>query len=144
RHSCCPLLILAAGEAVHSEHGCREQQGDDRNRHSHGTGVTELALPERRVEQLLTHHQGAAVWPPCRVQCLYVDEQVQRDDADVDVGGLHVVANQRQGDGDRRPPPACTIDAGGFVCLCRHAFDSCDEQEHVETDEPPQHHEHRH
>src|SRR5699024_4105160 len=69
-------------------------------------------------------------------------EQVQGEDADVDVGGLDVVPDQRDGDRRGHPEPSGAVDPGGLVDFGGYSLDRGNEQQHVEADQSPHHDQH--
>ena len=81
--------------------------------------------------------------PPPGLSACHVDERVEGQDAQVDVGGLDVVADQRDRDRPRRPDPAGAVQPDRVVVVRRDPLDRCDEQHHVEAHEAPDDHEHR-
>ena len=126
------------------EHDGGERQGGGGEEHAHRAGQAELALLEGGVEQVLGHREGGVLGAAAGVEGGHVDERVEREDAEVDVGGLDGVAHHRQGDHHRHPDAARAVDAGGVVQLGRDALDGGDEQHHVEADEAPDDDEHGH
>ena len=76
------------------------------------------------------------------VQCGHVDEGVQGQDAHVDVGGLDVVPDQRNGDGDGGAEPSGPVDPGRLEQFRRDALDAGHEEHHVEADKAPDDDEH--
>src|SRR6187200_2257563 len=110
-------LTFATKDPVHEKHEARVRQCDDREYHAHCAGIPELALSECGVEELLGHDQGRVIGPATWLQSSHVDEGIQRKNPDVDESRLHILADQRDGDRNRRSETSGAVDPGSLEDL---------------------------